>query len=257
VKKRLTLALLVVLGFGLGAGHPHAALADNGAVAINTKDGSSVFRLAFAVKHIMGNVVDETNAAVAYSSCNSCTTTAIAIEVVLIMDDAQTITPTNLAVAVNQSCTLCQTVAIAYQFVLTTDGPVHFTAAGNQELARIQHELELLRKEDLTPDQLQARIDVLVDRLKNVLSNELVHAGVTRQGEGPPPEPPASTQTNEQPAQPPPPDVTTTTTESTSTETTPTTTTTTTTTTTDTTPTTTTSTTTDTTTTGTTTTTGP
>jgi putative peptide zinc metalloprotease protein len=245
--KKLTALCVVVLGLFLGAGHPQAALADNAAVAINTKDGSSVFRLAFAVKHIMGNVVDETNAAVAFASCNSCTTTAIAIEVVLIMDDAQTITPTNLAIAVNQSCTLCQTVAIAYQFVLTTDGPVHFTADGNQELARIKHELELLRKEDLSPDELQARIDDIVDRLKNVLSNELVHAGVEKQGEGPP-EPTATTQTNPQPAQPPPPDVTPTTTETetTTTDTTPTTTTETspTTTTTDTTPTTTTPTTT-------------
>jgi putative peptide zinc metalloprotease protein len=235
--KKLGLTFVVAVGLFLGAGHPQAALADNAAVAINTKDGSSVFRLAFAVKHIMSPVVDETNAAVAYASCNSCTTTAIAIEVVLIMDDAQTITPTNLAVAVNQSCTLCHTVAIAYQFVLTTDGPVHFTADGNKELAAIKHELELLRKEDLSPDELQARIDVLVDRLKKVLTNELVKAGAAEHGEGPPPTKTQTTETNPQPAQPPPPDVTPTTTETT---TTPTETTTTPPTTTDTTPTTTT-----------------
>jgi putative peptide zinc metalloprotease protein len=224
--KKLTALCVVVLGLFLGAGHPHAALADNTAVAINTKDGSSVFRLAFAVKRIMGNVVDETNAAVAYASCTSCTTTAVAIEVVLIMDDAQTITPTNLAIAINESCTLCTTVAIAYQFVLTTNGPVHFTAEGNRELARIKHELELLRKEDLTPEELQARIDDLVDRLKNVLSNELVVAGAEKQKEGPVPAT-TSTQTRPEPPQPPPPDVTPTTTETdtTTTETTQTTTT--------------------------------
>jgi hypothetical protein len=164
------------------------------------------------------------------------------------MDDASTVTPTNLAVAINQDCTLCTTVAEAYQFVLTTNGPVHFTAEGNKELADIKRAFLELGKENLTPEELQTRIDALVDRLRNVLENELVQAGADENGQSPPSDQSQTGPTSTQPANPPAPDVTPTTTttetDTTTTETTPTTTdttpaTTTTTTTTETTPTTT------------------
>ena len=60
-------------------GTPRRAVAsdDTAAVAVNTKDGSSVFRLAFSIKKVAGDVVDNANAAVAYSSCESCRTIAL------------------------------------------------------------------------------------------------------------------------------------------------------------------------------------
>ena len=60
---------------------------DNAAVAINTTDNSSVFDLAFSIRDVMNGVVDQTNTAVAYASCNSCRSVAIAIQIVLVMGD--------------------------------------------------------------------------------------------------------------------------------------------------------------------------
>jgi hypothetical protein len=39
-----------------------ASAQDNVAVAVNTKDGSSVFRLSFSVRRVMDGTVDQTNA---------------------------------------------------------------------------------------------------------------------------------------------------------------------------------------------------
>ena len=203
MKRRLILpvvAVLVATGF---AGVPGAARSqDNAAIAINVRDGTSVFRLAFSIKRVAGDVVDSTNAAVAFSSCTECTSTAIAIEVVLITGDASTVTPTNLALAYNFECQSCISIANAYQFVFSTGGQVHFTAEGNQELARIRHDLEALRQQDLTPAELQARLKDIVGRLVNVLRTQIVPAGnsgssgdAASGGAPPPPNQPAQTTT--------------------------------------------------------------
>jgi putative peptide zinc metalloprotease protein len=181
--KRLS-TFLVAAALALGAlALPAAARAeggDNAAVAVNTKDGSSLFKLAFSIRHVMSDVVDQTNAAVAYSSCNSCTTVAIAIEIVLVENNPSVVDPTNVAIAVNYQCTLCATFAAAYQFVVSTNGPAHFTAEGNRELAEIHKELEDLQKEDLTLDQLVAKLDEIKARLVNVLRTQLVSVGDKR-----------------------------------------------------------------------------
>lgn len=178
MRRKLILLPLLLLAVALAApGTARAQGGDNTAVAINTRDGASIFRLAFSIKRVAGEVVDNTNAAVAFSSCNSCQTTAIAVQIVFITGEADTITPTNLAIAINYECSTCETFAAAYQWVLTTDGPVHFTAEGNREIAAIRRELRELAKLDLSPAELDARIDALMDRLARVLKNELVAAG--------------------------------------------------------------------------------
>jgi putative peptide zinc metalloprotease protein len=179
------LALVLVLGAALV--RPPLAHADdegggssgdNVAVAINTKSGSSVFKFAFSIRKVAGDVVDETNAAVAYSSCQECETTAIAIQIVLVTGNASVVTPQNLALAINEGCTLCETFAGAYQIVLGTGGPVRFSGEGRRRIAEITEAIRSLRQEDLSPAELNARLDTLVADLKEVLQTELVPVGL-------------------------------------------------------------------------------
>src|SRR5215216_3098464 len=112
--RALTAATLAACAFAaLPAASAQAA--DNVAVAQNTRDGSTVFRISFKLVRAPGDVVDDANAAVAIASCDSCQTTAIAIEGVLVFGDPTTFTPLNLAIAENIDCTNCQTLAYAYQ----------------------------------------------------------------------------------------------------------------------------------------------
>lgn len=184
--KRLT-AFAAALVLALGAlGLPGAARAeggDNAAVAVNTKDGSSLFKLAFSIRRVASDVVDQTNAAVAYASCTACQTVAVAIQVVLVTGNPDVVDPTNVALAINYECTLCVTFADAMQFVLSTGGPVHFTAEGNKELAQIRQDLEALRKADLPLDQLIAKLEEIQARIANVLRTQLVPAGKSGGGD--------------------------------------------------------------------------
>ena len=194
--RRLTIALVaLVITVGPAAARPDPARADNAAVAINTKDGSSIFKFAFAIKRVAGDVVDQTNGAVAYASCTQCQTVAIAIEIVLVTGDPSVVTPTNIAIAINDQCDLCITVADAYQFVLGTGGNVHFSPHGMQELRRIVNEIRDLGKQNLTATEIQARLETLVSQLRDVLVTELVAAGSSsgsNAGGQPPPPPETS-----------------------------------------------------------------
>src|SRR3954453_10042888 len=132
MKRRLaTIVIAVLCATGVAAARAELASADNAAIAVNSKDGTTVFKGAFPIRHVMSDVVTETNAAVAYNSCSDCASVAIAFEIVLIESDASVISPTNIAIAFNENCSTCVAVAEAYQFVLGTGGgAVHFDAEG-------------------------------------------------------------------------------------------------------------------------------
>ncbi len=200
------LAAVVALGL-VGALAPAAPAAaqggDTAAVAINTKDGFDLFRLAFQVRRATTDTVDTSNGAVAYASCTDCQTIALAIQVVLVSGyDSSTVSPENIAIAINESCVLCDTLASAYQFVLTAEGALRFTAEGNQRLAEIRRALLELRNSGLTGPEIQAKVDALMDDLAQVLSTELVPAGEggTQPQGSPTAAPPSSPAAEEPPA---------------------------------------------------------
>jgi putative peptide zinc metalloprotease protein len=183
MRRRFALILLqLFLAAGIVAAVPAAASddaggGDNSAVAVNTKDGASVFRFAFKISHEGGDLVDNENTAVAYSSCAGCRTSAIAIQVVLVTGNPSAVTPVNLALALNDQCTSCATFASAYQFVRSTHGPATFTSDGRQEIASIKGDLRALKDSELSPPELQERVGAAAERLRVVLDTQLVPAG--------------------------------------------------------------------------------
>ena len=183
-RTRLRVLVAALASVAVGFLAPGAAYAsgtqDNKAVAVNSKDGSSLFKFAFSVARVMGDSVTNTNAAVAYASCTDCQTTAIAIQVVIVAGDPSTFAPTNTALAINEACDLCDTLASAYQFVVQTSGPVHFNADGNKQLRDIRRQLAALRTSTLSSAEMQARLDDLTAQLQEVLRTDLVAAGPPR-----------------------------------------------------------------------------
>src|SRR5439155_10406815 len=150
-----------------------AGNSDNTAVAINTRDGSTVYTLAFRIMMMRGDTIDPTNAAVAVASCELCQTVAIAAEAVFIIGDASVVSPTNLAFAYNIDCMTCTTLASAYQFVITTSGPIHLTPEGEREVESIRLQLERLRTADLSIYDIQAQLDAMMQDLARVLVTEV------------------------------------------------------------------------------------
>ena len=190
--RRIPLIALVLALAALALPVTAHAQGGTSAVATNTKDGSDIFRLAFQIRHVMGDTVDQQNAAVAYASCDACQTTAISIQVLLIGGDPSTFTPENYAIAWNQDCTACDTLASAYQFVTGGGSPLHFTADGNRRIADIRRQLQSLRNSGLSGPETQAQVDSLMTQLQEVLQTETVAGGPPQGG----PDAPSSSQTD-------------------------------------------------------------
>jgi hypothetical protein len=195
IRRALLAQLLVAVALAAPA---HAAGGDTSAVAVNTKDGSTVVKIAFQIKRAMGDTVDNQNAAVGYSSCDSCQTVAISVQIVLVGGNPTTFTPGNYAIAINDNCTSCDTLASAYQFALGVDSKLKFTADGRKQIADIRRQLEQLRHSGLSGPEIQSRVSDLMGQLSGVLSSQT--AGVNQ---------PANPDTGATP-QPPPTDTTTT-----------------------------------------------
>lgn len=182
VSSLATLALLQSGGgkpLGVGEG------GENVAVAINAKDGTTLFETAFLVTYAASGVVDQENAAIAYSNCELCRTFAAAIQVVLVPEDrARDITPTNTSIAVNEECPGCETVSFATQIILGVSGPVRLTEEGNEMMDEIWEDLEELsdEAEDLSVEEITERYDDIVARLENILENGLDPVGGRPQG---------------------------------------------------------------------------
>ena len=97
----------------------------NQALAVNTKDGSVVYDVAFALVWADdGEDVRNTNEAYAFASCKDCAAVAVGFQVVLIVGQTNVVVPENLSAAANYNCVRCLTYALANQLVLTLDGPL-------------------------------------------------------------------------------------------------------------------------------------
>ena len=93
---------------------------DNRAAAVNTTDGSTVYDVAVALVWVKdGRAATSRNEAYALASCRSCTTVAVAFQVVLVVGRNDVVAPVNVAVAANTACVECVTRALAVQLVAT------------------------------------------------------------------------------------------------------------------------------------------
>jgi putative peptide zinc metalloprotease protein len=130
----------------------------NQALAVNTRDGSTQYDIAFALVWADGSSVTNTNAAYAFASCRQCTTVAIAFQVVLITGSARVVIPQNISGALNYSCVQCLTYALAQQLILTVPG--NLTPQERQRLDALWSQISSFATtiKNLPLDQIRTRL---------------------------------------------------------------------------------------------------
>ena len=180
-KDQPTLALILLPHDGDGEpawvfpfNKPDAPDAEDGnqAMAVNTKDGSSLYDVAFALVWADGDDAKQRNEAYAFASCTACRTVAVGFQVVLIVGQANVVVPENIAAAVNYECVLCVTFALAKQLVLTLPGALSPDAMAdlNDVWARLLAFGE--RIEDVPLSQIQAELNTFADAIKAIVERE-------------------------------------------------------------------------------------
>jgi putative peptide zinc metalloprotease protein len=95
---------------------------DNQAMAVATKDNSTVYDVAFALVYADKDTVLNKNEAYAFADCKNCVAVAVAFQVVLIVGDAHVVAPENISAAVGYNCIRCVTAALAIQLDVSIPG---------------------------------------------------------------------------------------------------------------------------------------
>jgi putative peptide zinc metalloprotease protein len=178
--RRLWLVALLVALIGVAAPAASAQAQerdDNVAVEGNTRDDSTRIDIEFDLVEVLDGIVDQTNIAAAYASCEHCTTIAIAIQVVLVNSPVEVLAPHNIAVAINDGCVACVTVALAWQLVIGDAQKLEFTKEARKRLKRIARELRRIERSGGTADEVVAGVNTVLGDLIDVLETGLVPAG--------------------------------------------------------------------------------
>jgi hypothetical protein len=180
-KARLSIAILaLVAALSLGAVAYAAtftsAKGNNAEAQASGAPGSSVIDLALGMRENDTDVVDEANSAFAHSTCDDCRSVAIAFQVVIVQSRPSTITPANVAVALNENCNACSSLAIAHQFVVGRGEPARITRSGRRQLAAVGDDLLRLERsyKEFTDAEIKARADADAAKVRAILVAELV-----------------------------------------------------------------------------------
>ena len=151
---------------------------DAHAIVVNHGDDRYRYALTLKIVQVSGDVIDPQNAAVAVAAnCTDCETVAISLEGVLVYGDPSVFAPENIALAYNENCTNCQTLAAAYQEVVQSSDRVRISGEGRQQIASIRQDLESLRQENLTLQQIDDRVNADAGALLQVLRNDVFPVG--------------------------------------------------------------------------------
>jgi putative peptide zinc metalloprotease protein len=153
---------------------PPPASGDNQALAVNTSDGSVKYDVSFALVWVDSNTALNRNEAYAFASCRSCTTVAVAFQVVLLLGSVDVVVPQNIAAAANYACLDCVTYALATQLVVSLPGPLD--AAGQQQLSDIWADLQAFARdiEGVPLSELRARLTEFESRILDVVQQSAV-----------------------------------------------------------------------------------
>jgi putative peptide zinc metalloprotease protein len=123
-----------------GGGH-------NAVSANNRVDNRLLVRGSVKLDHIPGPNASPVNEASAFASCTGCQTFSVALQVALISKTATSITPQNLAAAVNYQCSNCVTVARAVQYVVQVDDPTQVPDDVRDLVKQMQDQLQGLSQD--------------------------------------------------------------------------------------------------------------
>jgi putative peptide zinc metalloprotease protein len=136
------------------------------ALALNTKDGTVVYNVAYALVTVSGGAaVSNTNSAFAIAHCQRCTTVAVSFQIVLVIGHSNTIAPTDAAGALNDGCVTCTTTAIADQMVITLESQPSQTLISELE-ASLQQLDDLSRLgAGGTPSAIAAAVTAIHDQV--------------------------------------------------------------------------------------------
>ena len=109
--------------------------------------------------------------------CTGCEGIAVAYQAVIMTGSPTTVSPRNVAVAVNSSCTSCGAFAYAYQYVVSADRGTHLSKDGRAKIAAIRNKADDAIDADLPYPELDAKLKDIAVEFKTAVDSDLERTG--------------------------------------------------------------------------------
>jgi putative peptide zinc metalloprotease protein len=162
---------------------------DNQALAVNLRDGSTVYDVAFALVWADESTVLNRNEAYAFANCRNCRTVAVGFQVVLVLGQADVVVPQNLSGALNYNCRACVTYALAQQLVISL--PNGLSDAARASIDALWAEIAAFGAalRDVPLSQIQARLVDFERRILDIVAADAAGEPVPSPSSSPTPTP--------------------------------------------------------------------
>jgi hypothetical protein len=187
----LTLVPMAILALFVAVVPSSAGGGDNMVVVSNTTDGQTLGDASTQVIPVPMDDVTSSNIAVAVNAgCTGCHSSAVAVQVLIVVGTPHDFEPGNAAAAANGGCQSCGAYAYARQHWIQISGPPVLGGAARQQIAEIRQEIANVTSSILPSDgatdpsltrdhELDSELNALSDQLIQVVTSALQDGGAT------------------------------------------------------------------------------
>jgi hypothetical protein len=190
-RRILTLVVTAILALVIAVVPSSAGGGNNIVVVSNTVDGQTLATASTQVVPVPMDSVTSSNIAVAVNAgCSGCHSSAVAVQLLIVVGSPPNFQPGNAAAAANGGCNGCGAYAYARQHWIQISGPAVLGGAAREQIDEIRQEISNVTSSILPSDgvtdpslsrdhELDARLNALSDQLIQVVTSALQADGVT------------------------------------------------------------------------------
>lgn len=188
-RRILMLVATAVLALVVGVLPSAAGGGDNIVLVQNSTDGQTLASASTQVIPVPMDSVTSGNVAVAINAgCTACHSSAVAVQVLIVVGSPHDFEPQNGAAAVNGGCDSCGAYAYARQHWIQISGPPVLGGAARQQISEIRQEIANVTSSILPSDgatdpsltrdhELDSELNALSDQLIQVVTSALQDDG--------------------------------------------------------------------------------
>ena len=192
-RRILALALTALLAFVVAA-VPSSAEAGGGnniVIVTNSTDGQTLANASTQVIPVPMDTVTSSNIAIAQNTaCVGCHSSAVAVQILIVVGSPHYFAPGNAAVAANGGCDSCGAYAYARQHWIQISGPAVLGGQARAQIDEIRQEIASVTSSILPSDvatdpsltrdfELDSELNALSNQLIQVVTSALQSDGVT------------------------------------------------------------------------------
>jgi hypothetical protein len=190
-RRFLTLVLMAILALFVAVVPSSAGGGDNIVVVSNTTDGQTLSSASTQVIPTPMDSVTSSNIAVAVNAgCTDCHSSAVAVQVLIVVGSPQNFQPGNAPAAANGGCESCGAYAYARQHWIQISGPAVLDGTARAQIDQIRQEIANVTRSNLPSDgatdpsltrdhELDTELNGLADQLIQVVTSALQDGGAT------------------------------------------------------------------------------